>query len=455
MALFIPLALLMEAVTMYVIFVNVCRLAFKKIEAVIIISAMAISIFVIIASISKLPLPAAMSLASVTANAFCTIIMILAAHKKTKIFSVSIFYAIFTNIITIFSASLSSAVYDFVFNRLYDYFERVLVQYDWIFYIPYIITMLVFAFIVSRFVGKMYHAKVAELDNSTKKSIGAFLAVSSGITLLPIWAFAFFWEYIFIEPISPIINAISFSIFFALLGFALIAFTNNVRKEADLRIKEESLKNMQVYTRNIENMAAETRNFRHDHSNFILCFKGYVAEEDWEGLRIFLEQYSAKFKEETAGMAIRRLDTLINVITPALKGLYTAKIQYAQQLQIDVHINVPHKIDEIAKENLVDLCRIVGIFLDNAIEACMDTPGAKLGLGIACVSQDVIFIFENTCDEPPTELKKVFERGYSTKGDGRGAGLHIVSQILKKNKNFTLKTTIEDKKFVQVLTIKT
>ena len=172
-----PVLVLIEASIMYIIFANICKIRFKKIEIALTILAMSVSIFLAFALIPFMPI------ASLAGNAFCTIIMVLATYRKTKAFSISVFYAIFANIIALLSASVSSAASDFVFGGLYEYFERTLVLDAWVFYIPHAAMMFGIAFALSRFVGKMYHTKVAQLDDSTKKFIGKFLAVSSGITL--------------------------------------------------------------------------------------------------------------------------------------------------------------------------------------------------------------------------------------------------------------------------------
>jgi len=380
--------------------------------------------------------------------------MIISAYIKVRNLQHSVFFSVFSNIIFILSASIASAVLNPILGIFLDYVRRDVIVGDLILYTMYTFMVFILAFSVSRRIGRIYHAKVELLEDCVKKPMIGVLALSSVITLLPFWAFTFLWDVIFVDPISPIINAFFFSILFALFVFALIASTNNARKDADLRIKEELLKNLQDYTRNIENMAMEMRRFRHDHYNLILGFNGYLVDKDFDGLRNYYHAYIASFNEETIDMTDQRLDTLARIAPPILKGLFTAKILYAQQLKIVIYIDIPHDIKCIDTDSLVDLCRAAGILLDNAIEACIDNVNSKMSLGAMSTLDGVVFIFKNTCSVPHPNIEEMYKMGYSTKGADRGIGLHTVSQIIRKNEKLSLETKIESDSLIQLLNLR-
>ena len=448
MPLILPVALLVEATIVYIVFANICKISLKKREIVLIVLGMSVGVFV-----AFLIIPIA-QLAQIISNTLYIAVLLYASYRKLKKFALCVFYAIFSTIIALLASSLASAVLVFVLNLFRDYLETELFLMDWELYIPLAIITFSLAFVFSFVAGKVFNKKIETLDDSQRKYVGSFLALGSLVTLVPFWTFAFFWEFIFVDPLSPLMAGPLLVFFFAFVGLTLMSFTNRVRQDADLRIKDESLKAMQDYTRKIETMASEVRGFRHDHYNLLLGFTEYIAEEDLDGLRAFHESYLEAFEDETKLMHSRRLDTLVNVTTPALKSLYIAKIMYAQQLKIDVRIDTRHEIEKIDENILVDLCRVIGVFLDNAIEACADNPDSVIELGIANTPNGVLFIFENTY-KGSVDISKIFERGYSTKGCDRGIGLQTVMQIISKNEALTLKTTLEDERFIQLLTVHT
>jgi len=62
------------------------------------------------------------------------------------------------------------------------------------------------------------------------------------------------------------------------------------------------------------------------------------------------------------------------------------------------------------------------------------------------------FIVLNGINEK-VDVTMIYEKGYSTKGEGRGLGLGIVNDIVSKYKNVILNTCADDSKFRQELII--
>lgn len=74
--------------------------------------------------------------------------------------------------------------------------------------------------------------------------------------------------------------------------------------------------------------------------------------------------------------------------------------------------------------NLIDLSRILGVFLDNAIEANSQVDKRK-EINIALfksMSDSVIIIIENSYNADSVNIEQIFKEGFSTKGDNRGKG---------------------------------
>ena len=77
---------------------------------------------------------------------------------------------------------------------------------------------------------------------------------------------------------------------------------------------------------------------------------------------------------------------------------------------------------------IYEFTRILGILMDNAIEATSE------------------------CDNKYIH-EKIYEKGYSTKPHNTGLGLWEVENILKKHKNITRFTSKDDKLFKQQIEI--
>lgn len=146
---------------------------------------------------------------------------------------------------------------------------------------------------------------------------------------------------------------------------------------------------------------------------------------------------------------------LFDIKNIALFGIISAKYNLARKKGINVDIKVFNTIEEIKNIRISDLSRIIGIFLDNAIEALENEKEKILKIELSRDDKFINILIANKCSSPP-DLDKIHESGYSTKGSERGEGLSIVKSLLEKNK-YVLNNTYyneDEKMFYQELIIK-
>jgi len=102
--------------------------------------------------------------------------------------------------------------------------------------------------------------------------------------------------------------------------------------------------------------------------------------------------------------------------------------------------------------NLLDTCRIAGVLLDNAMEACHEVEDGVVRLMGDMLGDSAFFVFQNTCHVPPP-IREINQKGFSTKEGFRGLGLYNISQLMSRNGNILLKTNVKDGYFTQELRI--
>ena len=113
-----------------------------------------------------------------------------------------------------------------------------------------------------------------------------------------------------------------------------------------------------------------------------------------------------------------------------------------------MNIEVLTKIEEKC-ENNYEICRILGILLDNAIEAAKDTENKIINVKFV---QDTkvdrkLIIIENSYNNKNIDLDKIFEKGYTSKEDSsreHGLGLWNIRNILMNNEDLNLYTTANE-----------
>jgi two-component system sensor histidine kinase AgrC len=147
-----------------------------------------------------------------------------------------------------------------------------------------------------------------------------------------------------------------------------------------------------------------------------------------------------------------KLGLLSNLKLLELKSLLYTKMIYAISNHLDIYLDIAEPIDAISMK-VVDLTRVIGIFVDNAIEAALETNEKKVEIGIIKKDDSILIIVKNSCIYEKVHMNKIYDSGFSTKGDNRGIGLYSAKQVLNHYENIIHSTCIKDIHFTQQIEI--
>ncbi|MBU3129928.1 GHKL domain-containing protein [Clostridium tagluense] len=214
-----------------------------------------------------------------------------------------------------------------------------------------------------------------------------------------------------------------------------------------LKVKQQEIIQLKTYTSIIENLVDDVSKFKHDYNNIIFMVKGYLEDNNVEELkRIFNKELIHECDYEN-----NEILKLKKIKDAGLKGLLTSKIVKFYLDNITLSIEVLDTIDTF-NIDIIDLCRIVGILLDNAYEAAKDSK-EKL-VSISFIQDECLNITIANSYNSHINISSIYKKSYSTKGHNRGIGLNNVKEIInKKYPNVLLKTSIEKDFFIQDLYI--
>lgn len=216
--------------------------------------------------------------------------------------------------------------------------------------------------------------------------------------------------------------------------------------------KDSQLAALASYSQHVEALYGELRSFRHDYSNVLVSLSLAIADRDMDQVeRIYQAVMADSDKPFYQGKYdIAKLSNLQN---DAMKAILSAKLLAAQAQGIDLAVEVEEPIDAPAMD-LLEVIQILSIFLDNAIEATLETDQPSLLVAYFQEGNQKILVIENTTQEEQVDTRDIFKVGQSTKGDGRGIGLANVRTILAKYPQVSLQTTSYKHRFSQVLTFR-
>ena len=247
-----------------------------------------------------------------------------------------------------------------------------------------------------------------------------------------------------------------------ILVFYLLFFMGVIKK-LDTYLKEKlqeklnqeqtlRYRDMERYSRHIEELYKEVRSFRHDYTNLLTSLRLGIEEEDMEQIK---EVYDSVLKDSSQKLQDNKYDLgrLVNIRDKALKSLLAGKFLKARDKKIIFNVEVPEEI-QVEGMRLLDFLTIVSILCDNAIEASAEASQSHVSIAFLKSGAQETFIIENSIKEEGIDISEIFSFGVSSKGEERGVGLYTVMKIVESYPNASLNTTCQDQVFRQVLTVR-
>lgn len=241
-------------------------------------------------------------------------------------------------------------------------------------------------------------------------------------------------------------------VLFAFVAIAIISFSFILLRQIQYKNNMEEIESYYKYTLQIENINHEMRKFRHDYVNILTTLSEFIRDDDMPGLREYFNKEIMPIQDSLQTKSIK-INGIDNLKVREIKGLVTTKILQAQEKNIRISIEVPEHIDHIDM-NTISLSRIIGIIIDNAIEASEkveDDPNIIIAFIKAEAS--IYFVVMNKCAPDTPQVHHLFKEGYSTKGENRGLGLATLKEITDTTSNVLLDTVIDNGYFVQKVEI--
>lgn len=334
-------------------------------------------------------------------------------------------------------------------DLLSEFIERSFIADNMNTYLHYVFFSIFYVLCIYVYKNIIIDKVVARIDIPLFIQISIFLIVSATILV--------FYLNIFVPhnrneiELVKINLAIQLSYFLLmLLLFGLLLY--GIKKENRLKQHTIEMEQFSMYVEGLEQINRDMQKFRHDYANILLTMQGYLDENNLEGLKEYFQQHILKVESNTL-FKNKVLANLDNLKITGLKGLIATKALQANEQGIDVSIEIPDKIDNIHM-NIIDLTRLIGILIDNAVEANQSVDHKITNIAFFKTNTDsLIIVIRNTMEEKIINVTDIYKESFSTKGKGRGFGLANVKQIVERYPQVTMNTRIEDNWFIQEIEI--
>ncbi len=206
----------------------------------------------------------------------------------------------------------------------------------------------------------------------------------------------------------------------------------------------------QLYEQELEAIRREVRAFRHDYKNMLAGLSQQAGAGETEALCAALSELDAGF-DRRIGEKIQVSTQVGNLRIPQVRSLLLSKLTAMGERGVDCRLEVLYPVERVGMD-VWDFVRCLGILLDNAAEAALETETPWVEIVLLAQGEALSLRVSNPY-AGRIDPVKMWEEGWSTKGEGRGLGLPGYQRILEEYRNAGSAASWAGDVFVQDLTV--
>lgn len=250
------------------------------------------------------------------------------------------------------------------------------------------------------------------------------------------------------QPLSYIIliNLFFIGVYVFVIGFFVEKSSND-----NLISKYDQL---HEYSKTYEQELVKRSKRQHEYENQLIIIRSMIEENEAN----VVEYINRILKSDEKKNDIKWLTKLTYIPYGGLKGLLYFKLNEMMNKKLNVYLEVSEDLKKKSlwktyEEDAQDISRIIGVYLDNAIEAASISEEKTIEIQFYLENKNIVFCLGNTF-KGKIEESKLDNEGYSSKGKNRGYGLPLVKDLLSKHEELKDERVIVDQYYVQKLIIK-
>jgi two-component system sensor histidine kinase AgrC len=230
---------------------------------------------------------------------------------------------------------------------------------------------------------------------------------------------------------------------------------------SDLKEKRQLIEYLDQKVVSLSNAHQKLIDFEHDQLNLMITLDGGIKSGDKKVMQKCLERYGAAV-QEVLELKPDSLDVsgLAGSSMLPIRHLILSKAQLALSQSVKFTVETSQPIENIGMD-LKDFTRILGIWLDNALEEAIHTEEKWIHVSfILDTDLDDLSVLEvrvSNSRRPklPIDINNLHQQGVTSKGENRGNGLRIIHELMLKHEHIHVVTTakVNETKFTQMLGI--
>jgi two-component system sensor histidine kinase AgrC len=312
-----------------------------------------------------------------------------------------------------------------------------------IYRMSYLFILYSIVFIITYLIKK-FKIYIGFIDKFSKKNKN-ILIINISLGLFTFIGQIFFLSY-YAETFSISYNlftCISLLCYFSISLYSLTRMAKLITTTLELQSAEE-------YNKSLSVLYDTVKGFKHDFDNIVSTINGYIETDDMDGLKSYFIKFHTDCQRTNN---IAKLNPSI-INNPGIYSLLNSKYHKADKLGIQINLDFFVDLNDFNIDTY-EFSRILGILLDNAIEAASECKNKIINIKFRNEqnSNRHTVIISNTYINKDVNIQDIFSKGKTNKSNHSGLGLYEVNQYINKNNDLNLFTTKSDELFTQQLEI--
>lgn len=352
----------------------------------------------------------------------------------------TILKSIMSEVITLVITSILELLFAYIYNAIFNITSEVIIVTP-IYRICVALSIYLIVFIITKLIN-LFKVNIPVFENMPYKA--KVLLILNALLFVLVLGMQFYLITFYSNNMPFFITLISIIGLIAYFAVSIATIVSSSKLEST----RQDLQSEQLANHSLSILHDQVRSFKHDFDNIVNSIGGYVVNEDIEGLKKYYNQLLEECHKTNNLYALS--PKVIN--HPAIYHMLATKYYEANQMNVEITLNVFLDLNEIeTRMQIYDFTRILGILLDNAIDAAKECEKKIINVTFRKeMSNDMIIVkIQNTYNNKDVDTEEIYNKGSTSKENHSGLGLWKVRQILMHNNNLNLFTTKDDEFFSQ------
>lgn len=192
------------------------------------------------------------------------------------------------------------------------------------------------------------------------------------------------------------------------------------RDKTEIRQLAEKLTGVRIYAEALRSQA-------HEFMNKLHVILGMIRMGYYDRLTQYVSQIAHQYQMEV-GFVVKKIKD------PVLAGFLLGKLSLAREAGVEIRLSENSFLPETDQPEIVhELITIVGNLINNALDAVEASASKEIEIDFSHNKNVLTIEVSDTGQGMEEEVKQnIFIKGYSTKGEDRGLGLHLIQQSLER-----------------------